>query len=108
MWVRVMGDKESRDRIPKDHRPQVERLGLLLRAVGSHGRDESRSSSGAMCGMDQKEETRGQGGVEAMVQGEKMGDEQGLGLGQLEREAEYEFTVWRSLGGWHTQDGNDL
>ena len=41
MWVRVMGDKESRDQIPKDLRPQVERLGLLLRAVGSHGRDVS-------------------------------------------------------------------
>lgn len=34
--------------------------------------------------MDQKEETRGQGGVEVMVQGEKMRAEQGLGLGQLE------------------------
>lgn len=54
MWVRVMGRKESRVHIPEDHRPQVERLGLLLRAVGSHGRDERRSSSGAMCGMDQR------------------------------------------------------
>ena len=53
-----------------------------------------------MCRMDQKGETRGQGGVEVMVQGEKMRAEQGLGLGELEREAVYEFTVWRrSLGG---------
>lgn len=61
MWVRVMGGKESRVHIPKDHRPQVERLGLLLRAVGSHGRDESRSSSGAMCGWTRKKRPEARG-----------------------------------------------
>lgn len=55
MWVRVMEDKmgeESRDQVPKDLRPQGERLDFLLRAIGSHGRVVSRSSTGTMCGMD--------------------------------------------------------
>lgn len=43
--------------------------------------------------------------AEVTVQGEKMAE---LGLGGLEKEAAYEMTVWRGLGGWRSHRGNDL
>lgn len=43
--------------------------------------------------------------AEVTVQGEKRAE---LGLGGLEKEAAYEITVWRGLGGWRSHRGNDL
>ena len=56
----MVGDEtrgDFRDQIPKDLRPQVGSLGLLLRAVGSHGRGVSMSRSGTRYRMDWKGKT---------------------------------------------------